>query len=113
MTKAYARSVGIAVDHRRRNASEESLELNKQRLLAYVAKLVVLPKGADAKDLKQVSVSQTFPLSAEAALEAARKPTEEEKKASAYMTLRKAWGVQRYAGIRAKRAAEAAEKKEK
>jgi large subunit ribosomal protein L13e len=29
---AFARSVGIAVDHRRRNKSQESLDLNKKRL---------------------------------------------------------------------------------
>jgi ribosomal protein L13E len=28
----FARSVGIAVDHRRRNKSTESLDLNKRRL---------------------------------------------------------------------------------
>ncbi|CAO3639991.1 unnamed protein product [Mucor hiemalis] len=38
-----ARSIGIAVDHRRRNKSNESLELNVQRLKAYKAKLIVFP----------------------------------------------------------------------
>jgi large subunit ribosomal protein L13e len=41
-----ARSVGIAVDHRRRNRSNESLELNIQRLKAYKAKLIVFPRKA-------------------------------------------------------------------
>ena len=51
--KAFARSVGISVDHRRRNKSTESLELNKKRLQAYVAKLVLFPKkeGVNKKDL--------------------------------------------------------------
>jgi large subunit ribosomal protein L13e len=29
---AFARSIGITVDHRRRNKSQESLDLNKRRL---------------------------------------------------------------------------------
>ena len=41
-----ARSIGIAVDHRRRNRSNESLELNVQRLKAYKAKLIVFPRKA-------------------------------------------------------------------
>ena len=32
------------MDHRRRNKSTESLDLNKRRLQAYVSKLVVFPK---------------------------------------------------------------------
>eukprot|EP00916_Digyalum_oweni_P020932 GHVL01034840.1.p1 GENE.GHVL01034840.1~~GHVL01034840.1.p1 ORF type:complete len:144 (+),score=16.94 GHVL01034840.1:58-489(+) len=39
-----ARTIGIAVDHRRRNKSQESLELNTQRLKEYMSKLTVFPK---------------------------------------------------------------------
>lgn len=39
-----ARSIGIAVDHRRTNRSEESLQANIQRLKSYKARLVLLPK---------------------------------------------------------------------
>lgn len=50
MTPAYARTVGIAVDHRRRNKSAESLALNVARLEEYKSKLVVFPKyRANAK----------------------------------------------------------------
>lgn len=42
-----ARSIGIAVDHRRRNKSLESLQLNAQRLSEYKAKLIVFPKKAN------------------------------------------------------------------
>lgn len=125
MTKAYAASVGIAVDHRRRNSSEESLELNKQRLLSYLSKLVVFPKNAkapkkgestDAAALKaasQVNLSQAFPIAQDSTIEAARSISSQEKEASAYLTTRKAWAMERYAGIRAKRAAEKAETVEK
>jgi large subunit ribosomal protein L13e len=41
---AFARSVGISVDHRRKNRSQESLDLNRNRLLAYISKLVLYPR---------------------------------------------------------------------
>jgi large subunit ribosomal protein L13e len=41
---AFARSIGIAVDHRRKNRSQESLDLNRNRLQAYVSKLVLYPR---------------------------------------------------------------------
>jgi ribosomal protein L13E len=44
----FARSVGISVDHRRKNRNQESLELNKNRLLAYVNKLVLFPRSDKA-----------------------------------------------------------------
>lgn len=39
-----ARSIGIAVDHRRRNRSAESLSLNVNRLQTYLSKLVLFPR---------------------------------------------------------------------
>jgi len=41
-----ALSLGIPVDHRRRNASEEGLKINVERLQAYKGRLVVFPKKA-------------------------------------------------------------------
>eukprot|EP00326_Haptolina_ericina_P021562 CAMPEP_0181197184 /NCGR_PEP_ID=MMETSP1096-20121128/15894_1 /TAXON_ID=156174 ORGANISM="Chrysochromulina ericina, Strain CCMP281" /NCGR_SAMPLE_ID=MMETSP1096 /ASSEMBLY_ACC=CAM_ASM_000453 /LENGTH=207 /DNA_ID=CAMNT_0023287055 /DNA_START=31 /DNA_END=654 /DNA_ORIENTATION=+ len=40
-----ARTIGIAVDHRRRNRSAESLQLNVQRLKEYKSKLIVFPRN--------------------------------------------------------------------
>ena len=40
----FARSVGVSVDHRRKNRNQESLELNKNRLLNYINKLVLFPR---------------------------------------------------------------------
>ena len=59
---AFARSIGIAVDHRRRNKSQESLELNKRRLLAYVSKLILFPKQTDKpkKGLVNDTVKETL-----------------------------------------------------
>lgn len=48
LSPRYAQTIGIAVDHRRKNRCEESLELNKSRLEAYKANLVVLKKGESA-----------------------------------------------------------------
>lgn len=39
-----ARGVGIAVDHRRRNLSEEGKKTNVERLKAYKTKLIVFPR---------------------------------------------------------------------
>lgn len=125
ITAVYARSVGIAVDHRRKNRCEESLTLNKERILSYLARLIVFPKNAkapkkgecsDAAALAaatQVSLPALMPISAinkaASAPEPSRKVTEAEKNTSAYATMRQAWSTKRYAGIRSKRAAEAAE----
>jgi large subunit ribosomal protein L13e len=44
LTAQYARTVGIAVDHRRTNRCNESLTRNVARLEEYKSKLVVFPK---------------------------------------------------------------------
>lgn len=54
LSAKYARSVGIAVDFRRTNKSNESLELNVARLNAYKGNLVILKKGDDASALTQL-----------------------------------------------------------
>ena len=40
----FARSIGIAIDHRRKNRSQEGFELNKARLTNYLSKLVLHPR---------------------------------------------------------------------
>ena len=44
INRKEARGIGIAVDHRRKNRSAESLQLNSQRLKEYKAKLIVFPR---------------------------------------------------------------------
>jgi large subunit ribosomal protein L13e len=44
ISKKMAPTIGICVDHRRRNRSEESLELNSKRLKEYMAKLILFPR---------------------------------------------------------------------
>jgi large subunit ribosomal protein L13e len=41
----FARSIGINVDHRRKNRSQESFEANKTRLTNYLSKLVLYPRN--------------------------------------------------------------------
>ena len=53
--KKLAPTIGIAVDHRRKNRSLESLQANVQRLKTYKAKLVVFPRRAH-----KVKVIQMF-----------------------------------------------------
>jgi large subunit ribosomal protein L13e len=43
----FAQTVGIAVDYRRTNTSEESIQLNAQRLESYKSKLILFPRRAD------------------------------------------------------------------
>ncbi|KAI8325663.1 ribosomal protein L13e [Martensiomyces pterosporus] len=125
LTSKYAATVGIAVDYRRRNRSEESLALNVQRLKAYKAKLVVLPRNAKKRTAEDVEAyknavqtpGQTVPVVNPYVAEAPRAITAEEKKASAFTTLREARGVYKARGYVAKRklilAEEAANKAKK
>lgn len=114
MTRQMAMSVGISVDHRRRNRCQESLELNKARLESYKSKLILLPKKGSVAALATTqtisSVAAAFPVvKSVASIEAARPVTAQEAEFSAYKTLRAAQSTARYAGIRAKRAAIKAE----
>merc|ERR550514_1504980 len=42
--KKVAKTIGIAVDHRRRNRCQESLQANVDRLKLYKSKLLIFPK---------------------------------------------------------------------
>jgi hypothetical protein len=44
--KKLAPTIGISVDHRRKNKSLEGLQANVQRLKTYEAKLVIFPRRA-------------------------------------------------------------------
>ena len=45
LTPAFARTVGIAVDHRRHNKNADSMEANVKRLNTYKSKLILFPKA--------------------------------------------------------------------
>ncbi|XP_057667655.1 60S ribosomal protein L13 [Diorhabda carinulata] len=116
----FARTIGISVDHRRRNKSVESIQLNAQRLKEYKSKLILFPihnkkklRAGEATEEERKVASQlqgeVLPIRQPGIKTKARVPSEEEKKFEAYVTLRKARADARLVGIRAKRIKDAAE----
>ncbi|KAG6605653.1 hypothetical protein SDJN03_02970, partial [Cucurbita argyrosperma subsp. sororia] len=120
--KKYAPTIGIAVDHRRRNRSLESLQANVQRLKTYKAKVVVFPrrarkfKAGDSTPEELATATQVQGSYMSIGLEKAPVElvmvTEEMKSFKAYDKLRVERTNARHVGARLKRAAEA-EKEEK
>jgi large subunit ribosomal protein L13e len=55
--KKQALTIGIPVDHRRRNRSEESLQINIARLNEYKSKLILFPKNTKKPKKGDASVS--------------------------------------------------------
>eukprot|EP00388_Colpodella_angusta_P006256 GDKJ01018667.1.p1 GENE.GDKJ01018667.1~~GDKJ01018667.1.p1 ORF type:complete len:213 (+),score=55.47 GDKJ01018667.1:24-662(+) len=100
-----ARSVGLSVDHRRRNHCEETLAVNAARIAEYKSKLVLFPRKSGVKHAAKKDVSTrdqlssavqntcktVLPLPKVALKTKSRAITEEEKKFQAVDTLRTAW----------------------
>ncbi|KAJ5080018.1 60S ribosomal protein L13 [Anaeramoeba ignava] len=94
--KKFARSIGISVDHRRMNRSEQSLRENVERLKEYKANLILFPrrkgkfKNGDSKkeDLKLAKQIKYTPTTKTEPEVIARKITDRERKA-------KVWKLQR------------------
>ena len=124
LSVSFARSIGIAVDARRQNRSQESLDLNKARLTAYLNKLVLYPRH----EKKPVTKAKTGILNdtpkenqqvSDKAVVNARVPLVRRVKAVAsgelaglrkqnvYRTLRQEWSNKRNEGKRAKKAQDA------
>jgi len=107
-----ARGVGIVVDHRRRNLSEEGKKVNVERLKAYKARLIVFPRKAgkpkkgdsSADDLKAATTRAPIPLPAVYAAEPPRKITAAEREFKAFRTLRVVRANLRHEGVRKIRA---------
>jgi large subunit ribosomal protein L13e len=101
----YAQTVGIAVDHRRTNKSEESLKLNIQRLKDYKARLVVVKKGKTT-DVPQLTGEIAAPAAAKnsAVSFIAKSELEGLQANKAYAALRSARTEARLVGIREKQA---------
>jgi len=62
LSAAFARSVGIAVDHRRTNTSNEQLQANVERLAAYKDKLILFPRRQDKPKKGQINDSDAATL---------------------------------------------------
>lgn len=105
----YARTIGIAVDHRRVNRSVEGFEANVQRLKEYLSRVVVFPRKGDAPEATQtLSVAATLPIT-NAKPAVTTKAVSDVETTDAFRTLRKAFSDKRHAGKREKKAREAAE----
>merc|ERR1712117_705279 len=117
LSKNYAQTIGIAVDHRRRNKSVESLQLNAQRLKEYKSKLILFPinskkprKGDSTPEELSKAVQlagDVMPVKPVVKRVRAMAVTEELTKFQAFQTIRQARSFKKWAGIRAKRAADA------
>ena len=112
--RLYAPTIGISVDPRRQNLSEESLAANVARLKAYQERLIVFPrKGAKPKDLGTTvsNVGVTLPITplAEGISEIKKSDLPAPIEGGAYTALRKARSDARLRGVREKRAKEKAE----
>merc|ERR1719498_2264415 len=112
-----ARTIGISVDHRRRNRCTESLQENAARLKQYKAKLLIFPKKSGKKAVKkgdtprselqnvsQNTLKEIIPVPKPALRIKARAITKDEKESSAYKALKKARTAAHYEGIKKKKA---------
>eukprot|EP01084_Bolivina_argentea_P113490 202236_1 len=124
LTKAVAQTIGIAVDHRRRNKSTQTLQDNVARLNAYKQKLIVFPrksnqrpKAGDSSPDETAEATQlvgpVMPIVKSAPVTEFTAITEEMRSTRAFRILRQERCNQRMFGLRAKRAAEEAEAKKK
>ncbi|KAF3626193.1 60S ribosomal protein L13-1 [Capsicum annuum] len=114
--KKLAPTIGISVDHRRRNRSLEGLQTNVQRLKTYKAKLVIFPRRAkkvnasDSSAEKLATATQVqgpyLPITGYQPTVDVVKVTDEMKSFNAYGKLRIERTNARRVGIRQKRAAE-------
>jgi large subunit ribosomal protein L13e len=108
VNRKEARGLGIVVDHRRRNASEEGKAVNVQRLKAYKERLIVYPKKASKPKkgdstgdaLVAATTRLALPLPPSVIPEQPREITEEEREFKAYRALRDARAEQRHAGVK-------------
>lgn len=125
--RAQAKTIGIAVDHRRRNHCEEALDLNVARLNEWKDRLMIMPRKSKAKkgDTSRAEVAgaklaapckQGLPIVQAAKRLKARAITADEKSVSAFRVLRKAVVDKKMFGrrlARSKAKAEAAAAKNK
>ena len=118
-----ARTIGIAVDKRRRNKNEQSLAANVDRIKEFQAKLVVFPKKngkakkGDATREQLANVAQNthkdiIPIKRAKLSVTARKITDAERNTSVFETLRKRHIDRKLEPKRAKKRAAAEQKSE-
>merc|ERR1719439_290131 len=112
-----AMTIGIAIDHRRRNRCAESLQVNVDRLKLYMSKLLVFPRKSGKKAVKkgdtpkselqnvaQNTLKEIIPVPKPTLRVKARAITAQEKEFDAYKTLKKARTDKKYLGEKLKKA---------
>ncbi|KAK3903983.1 60S ribosomal protein L13 [Staphylotrichum tortipilum] len=121
--KLYAPTIGISVDARRQNLSEEALAANVERLKAYKARLIVFPrksnkpKKTDTAKAEQTaettqSIAASFGIAQPIApgfSEISKSALPKNVEGGAYKALRKARSDARLVGVREKRVRDKAE----
>jgi len=115
INRKEARGLGISIDKRRKNRSEESLTLNAQRLKQYRSKVILFPRKNSSKRVKKGEATKEQQKQAgpqklaidrpqpEKPKIKPRKATKEEKEATVTAVLRKALTDSKLWGQRAKR----------
>ena len=110
LTPAYARAIGISVDSRRVNKSQESIDRNKKRLKHYLSHVVVIPKNKKKREKRGLSLDghvqytgKILPVVNHGSHERPRAVTDAEKKFVAYRALRRAGLYRKRAGQREKK----------
>lgn len=108
-----ARTIGISVDHRRKNRSVESFQENVQRLKDYKSRLILFPRNSDKPKKGDSTVEERklatqlkgaiLPIKSRVRQPKIRVPTEDEKKFGAHYTVRKARITKRLHGKRSKK----------
>jgi large subunit ribosomal protein L13e len=113
--RLLAPTIGISVDHRRQNLSEESLAANVARLKAYKARLLVFPKKGAKPAIpagsSATSIASALPIdrSVNAVSEIKTSELPAALEAGAYITLRQARSEAKLQGKREKRIKDKAE----
>jgi len=120
--RKLAKTIGVAIDHRRRNRCAESLQANVERLKLYMSKLLLFPKKSgtksvkkgdtprsELKDVAQNTLKEIIPVPKPVLRVKSRAITAEEKEKSVYKVLTKAKTDKRFDGIKRKKAAAKAE----
>jgi large subunit ribosomal protein L13e len=118
----FAKTVGIAVDHRRSNKCIESLKLNVQRLMDYQARLVVFPrknrKVPKSGDSSKEEIAQVTQLKGDIIKKTSTADvvslvalTEDMKAFGAHSTLRNAMNDAKLVGVRMKKAKDGKDEK--
>uniref|UniRef100_A0A7S1A9J2 60S ribosomal protein L13 n=1 Tax=Noctiluca scintillans TaxID=2966 RepID=A0A7S1A9J2_NOCSC len=111
-----ALTIGIALDHRRRNRCVESRELNVNRLKVYLSKLMIFPRRSKVKsgdtarseleNVAQNTLKDVIPRDLGDDAPKAQAITADMKKLEAYKTIRRAFVTKKNYGKKLKREAE-------